>query len=175
MDDCGPKIEPPPHAARERADTIVRSILEGGEFKDLVDPLRQLRATHSVELAEELQVLASSQLAVERNVLRRESDRLAKRQVASRQRLAEQSGGPARRIHQACKDAEQRRLPGAIRAEEAEHFPLVHREGNSAKSLDRAEVLMDVDDFEDGGHEVWGMENPLVEPRRRSATPSLHR
>src|SRR5262249_46637886 len=138
----------------------------------------------AAQVADVPQVLGDGEVRVEAERLR-EIPGLGSRRP---RRLPEDLGESAGRPHDAGQDLEDRALPRAVGADEAEDLALLDLEADAADRLQRAVALPEVDD-PDGGHRVgraghWlpstrispsagipGLANPTA-PRSWSFTPT---
>src|SRR5207249_2906211 len=112
---------------------------------------------HVVDEGVELEVLAGSQLLVERGVLKNETDARADRRRVVVDVDARHASGARRRAHQRAQDVDRRRLAGAVRAEEAEDLSRLNVQVDASHGLDRAEALGEVVDRDDRlvAHAGW--------------------
>ena len=110
-------VEPAPHAAREGVDPVVAPVGEVDELEHLVDTLAERPPAQPVEAAEEVEVLASGEIGIERDVLGHVADALAagRRSVST---STSSTRDDARRVQQAAHHADRRGLPRAVRPEQ---------------------------------------------------------
>ena len=97
------------------------------------------------ETADELEVLAAGQVAVDRGVLTRQADVVADGIGVTRDVDAEDLGMTAGRVRARREDADGRGLPGAVRTEETEDGSRGDLEIDAAEGLDVAEALLQPD------------------------------
>ena len=82
MEQADGNVETPLHASRQVLRPLLGTVRERDDLEHLVDPARQLRATHPVQPAEEAQVLAGAEVRVDGEVLRHVADLLLGRRRA---------------------------------------------------------------------------------------------
>jgi hypothetical protein len=119
-------LDAAPHAAGEIHHLFVAPLGEVHGFEQLVDQLLALRARHAVELREDDQVLFDAQLGVARHRLRDHADGAAHAVGLLGDVESADAGHAAGRRQQRRQHADQRRLAGAVRSEQAEDFALLH-------------------------------------------------
>ena len=129
------------HATGVRHHQAVSPVPQADHLHDLPHPWRHRRRGHSVQVGVETQVLRAGEVVVERRVLEHQADVAADRVPLRGHIVARDPGGPARGAGQRAEDLDGRRLPRAVRAEEAERLPGGHLEVDAADGLDLAVVL----------------------------------
>ena len=136
--------EPLPHAAREPLDQIVRAARQAGPLESGGRARRAVAQT--VQPPEELEVLAGGQLAVQLQLVREESQPGAERLTGVAGRPVAVQHLPARRLNQRGEQAEQGRLAGAVRAQQADQLPGVQRHGHPGERAPAAVMAGNVRD-----------------------------
>ena len=112
-------------------------------LEQLVDQLLALRARHAVQLREDDQVLFDAQLEVARHRLRDDADRAAHAVGLLDDVEAVDERGARGRRQQRRQHADQRRLAGAVRAEQAEDLAFLDGEADAVDGGEVAELLDD--------------------------------
>ena len=107
------------HPARVALDRRVDEPLDAGELDDLVEAPLDLAALHPEDRTVQVDVLASCQLLVE-----------ARPDLEQAADPAADLGAPGRRRGDPGEDLQQRRLPGAVAADDAQHLALRYLEGD---------------------------------------------
>ena len=111
------------HAERVRADLVVAAAAEADAVERAVDPpVGGLVARRGVHV----EVLAAGEVAVEARLLDDRADARQRRRAAAGEVVAEQAHLPARRPGEAEQQADQRRLAGPVRPQEAERAAARH-------------------------------------------------
>ena len=117
--------EPHVHPARVALDGRVHEALDPGELDDLVEALRDLAALHAEDRAVQVDVLAPGELRMEAGAdLEQAPDAPA------------DLDAPARRRGDAREHLQQRRLAGAVAADDPEHLALLDLERHVAERPD---------------------------------------
>ena len=110
-------------------------------------PAHQARLD-AVELGVQLEVLLGGQVAVERRVLEDQADVAADVVARGRDVVAGDGRGARGGLGQRAEHVDRRRLPGAVRAEEAEDLAGLDGERDAADGLDVPERLAQFVDFD---------------------------
>jgi hypothetical protein len=100
-----------------------------------------LRAREAIDAAEEVEVLADAQIAIEREFLRHVADPAPRRRSGAVEVEAFDEGGAGRRPHQAAHHLEGGGLAGAVGTEQAEHLAAPHGKRNVGDGGEAAEAL----------------------------------
>ena len=154
MDEPERDVEPALHAARVAPDDPVGGVRDPDEVEQLVDAAAEHVPRHALDPALEQEVLTAGRLAVDARLLRDVADRpphavrLADDVVAGDERAA------GIRLRQRRQDPHRRRLPRAVRPEQAEDLACAHREGDAGERPDGSVALLEpfCDDRVRGGH-----------------------
>ena len=181
-----------PHVARQRAgdrhDLLRRrpqlSHLRAHGDRVVAEPGEQSRRfpVHPVEveqrpaarLVRQEDALGDAQVRDEVELLvdRRDAALQRSGRVAGRKRLAREQDLAARRLERAGDALDERRLAGAVRAEQAVHLGLEHVEVDALERLDPGELLDQVADLEDLRHWTTSPRRLLWAIRRPASTSS---
>src|SRR6516165_12686358 len=122
---CDGEGEPDVHPARIALDRRVDELLDAREVDDVRELARDLASLHPEDRAVQVDVLPPRELGVEaRPDLEQAPDATANLSATRSWR-----GDPRQNL-------EQRRLPGAVRADDPKHLALGHVEGDVAQSPD---------------------------------------
>src|SRR5205814_1985053 len=113
-----------------------------------LDPLATLGALQAINRAEELEVLHHGEVAIERESLRDVADVRAHLLAVALDVEAVDGGVAAGRDEETAEDADERRLAGAVRAEETEDLAARDLQRDAVERADGAEVLADVLDVD---------------------------
>ena len=132
--------------AREPGHAIVRAIGQARRRQRLVDA--RLDGRHAVQPSEELQVFARREVAVEKQIVAEHADPAAQRVARVTGRAPAVAHVPARRPHERREHAEQRRLAGAVRTEQADDFSRRDRAGDVRQRAAPPVVARDVADLD---------------------------
>ena len=124
--------QPLDHAGGEVADQLVRAARHPDPVEQLGDALGGL-ASEPVQAGVEAQVLGAGQVAVEQRLVAQVADPPARPPGLARQRAAEHRDLAGRRPKQRREHPQQRRLPGAVRAEHGQRLALAQLEGDVAE------------------------------------------
>ena len=166
------EIEPAPHAARVGLHEPRAGLAEVEVGKQLERALSRSAPAEVVEAADQLQVLEARQVLVDRGVLPGEPDALA-----DELRLAEDvASGDARgsriRGEKRGQDADGRRLPRSVRAEQTVHRPRPDAQVDAPQSMDVPVALLQTArvDREALAHDPsgTGRRGPALCPRRNA-------
>ena len=140
-------------AARERARLLGPALLQPREVVEHAAEVVAQRAAAGVRA--ETEVLPDGELDERAAALRhvRDAEPRGRLGAAARERLSrelERAGAP----HGARDRAQRRRLARAVRAEDRDDLPFVHRQADPAKGLHLAIARIDVAEFEQRPHAV---------------------
>src|ERR1051325_4760972 len=149
-------------SAGERAGEAVAVRADVREVDRPLDALAALGAFQPVDGAEELEVLEHGEVAVERERLRDVADVAAHLLAFLFDVEAVDAGVAGGGDEEAAEDADERRLAGAVRAEEAEDLAARDLQRDVVEGADGAEVLGDVLDVD--ADVVVGDGAPLIRP-----------
>ena len=117
-------------AFRERVDTFAEHVAEAARVGHLADAPRLFRSRHPAHRRHEGQVVVGDHVVVERRILGHIADALADSERLLAHVHAIDEDGAFGRGQVAGDDLHRRRLAGAVGAEEAEDFALLHLERN---------------------------------------------
>src|SRR5947199_230073 len=131
-------------AAGERAREAVAVRADVREVDCPFDALATLGAFQAINRAEELEVLHHGEVAIEREGLRDVADVRAHLLAVALDVEAVDGGVAAGRDEKAAEDADERRLAGAVRTEEAEDLAARDLQRDAVERTNGAEVLADV-------------------------------
>src|SRR6266404_262650 len=131
-------------AFREVAEEPVADGREAAELHDAVDGVLDRGFRHALDAGDEAQVRLGRHVGVERRVLGQVADPPPHLGALGEDVEPRDLRGAARRRLKAGEDAHRRRLPGAVRAEEAEDLPLRRAEAHVADGDDVAVALREI-------------------------------
>ena len=114
------------------------------ELDRRVAPAPELLAAKAVDARVEVEVLVHGEVVVERELLAHVADALADLLALGRHVEPEHRRAARRRREQAAEDADQRRLAGAVRAEQAVDAARVHLEVHAVERGEVAELARHV-------------------------------
>ena len=152
VDDRDRQVEPPLHAAGVLGDDLLPDVRQIGEVEAGDDPFFQVGSPQTVEAAEEAQVVGAADLLVEGDGLRRQAERPPILRVAwvPVEGLVREADHPFVRFEQTDRHVDRRRLAGAVRTQQPEHFAGLHFEGQVVDRAQVAEGLADMVEHEHG-------------------------
>ena len=143
-DQAGGEIEPAPHAAGVGLDDAAGCVGQAEPLKKLVGAALRIGLREAIEAGDHLEVLAAGQDLVERGVLTGQPDPAADLTRVGEDIEAGDLGAACVRPGQGREDADQRRLPGPVRAEDAEDRAFGHLDADASQGVGRAERLFDL-------------------------------
>ena len=143
-------VEPAFHTAGVLLGAVLAAVGEADDVEHLVDALVRHSSGHAVQRSEEPQVLLAGQVRVDRQVLRDEPDRVLALGRPRFDRRAHDSDGSLVGLKQSGQDRDRRRLPCAVRAEQAVRLTGADVQGHVVDRMDRAVPLVQAARF---GHE----------------------
>ena len=155
-------------AGRERADPLLALLVEPDRLDQLVDPVPAVLRRQPVELAEHPELLADGQDPVARLLAAGDhvhdpADLLGLALDVE----AEDPGGPLRRQEERRQDLDQRRLAGAVGAEQPEELAGLDREVDAVEGDDRLRLdVVDAADAADVDRERAGIRRTQRLPAR---------
>ncbi len=127
-DDARSKRETLLHAARENTCDTIFMLEERDMFEQILAALFYLRARHTIEPTDVLEILVRSEFREKRECLWDDANGAADFISFRRQIVPCDDRGTVRRFDERREHADRRRLSCAIRPEESEYFALAHRE-----------------------------------------------
>src|SRR3989304_5181126 len=136
------------HPAGEREGEVVATLRDVDDSQDLVRAALDRRLVHSDKAAEQGEVLGDREVEVDREFLRHVAD--SRKDCPRRYPLPEDLRGPGGRGREADPKTDRRRLPRAVRAEEAERDPSRNDQIQILEGINLAESLGEPDGG-DGG------------------------
>ena len=141
-------FQAPAHSARKTADQFVGKFRQADGFQQLRDQSLALGARQSVELGVDHHVFARGQLRIGRERLRDHANGVADavgiRDHVVPAHFGRSRGGRRQRRHH----ANQRRFSRAVRPQQAEDFPGVHREAHFLHGHEIAKLFFQFGDFD---------------------------
>jgi hypothetical protein len=140
----GGEVEAPAHPTGEVAQQSVARVDEVEPFEQLLDTTGENLLRHLRQPADEAQVLARSDVLVDRGVLAREPDRRAYLLAVLGHVAPEHERAPAIGLDQRGEDADGGGLAGAVRAQDAEHRAGGNVERDALQGFDGAEALAEI-------------------------------
>ena len=141
-------FEPPPHAAGQVLDGLVRPLGELDRLERLPDNAHPAFPRHAVELGENQYILPGAQVEIGRHRLGNHPNRLAH---FAREAPHVEAVDPrrARGGHeQRGQHADQRRLAGAVRPEQPENLPVLDLESDAVDGREFAKAFGDFFDLD---------------------------
>ena len=122
VDEGAGDLEPPLHAGRKRAHQAVAPVGKLDELQQFVDAAAAPRARHAIDEAMEIEVLVDRQAVVEARLLEHHAEAAPRLQRPGDDIDAVDGGAAAVGPEDGAEDVQQRRLAGAVRAEQREQF-----------------------------------------------------
>ncbi len=144
-------VEAALHPAGELLGPFLRPVREVDDREHLVDPTGELAAAQPVQPPEEREVLAGAEVRVDREVLGHVADRALERRSRGVQGLPGEQHLAGVAAEDPADHRDRRRLPGAVRTEQAVGLARRDLEADAVDRLALAEALSQPRAAEDGG------------------------
>jgi len=146
VDEPEPDVQPPLHSARVPAHDTIGGLRKPEQLEQVADARVEGAPAHALDPTLQRQVFPAGGVAVDARALGHVADRAADRVRLADDVVARDLGAARIRLRQRREDLDGGRLPGSVRAKEAEDLAGADAETDAVERLNRSVPLPDLVD-----------------------------